>query len=219
MSTGLGMRLDRRRRRRAARSAKASIDGADLGVERAERVVQPEADAGLLEVGGRRPAGQRAGLDDREQQAQVARRAGHRADHVQVALGEGAGVRRHVAALGDHPPGGLVAKTPQKPAGTRSEPPMSEPISSAVTRAARAAAAPPDEPPRRAGRVPGIVGGAVERVGALPVGGHDRDVGLAPDHRPGVARVADGGGVLDHGGGAARRGPRRRPCRRRRGCP
>ena len=35
----------------------------------------------------------------------------------------------------------------QKPAGTRSDPPMSEPISSAVTRAASAAAAPPEEPP------------------------------------------------------------------------
>lgn len=42
---------------------------------------------------------------------------------------------------------GLWLNTPQKLAGTRSEPPMSEPISSGVTPAARAAAAPPDEPP------------------------------------------------------------------------
>ena len=42
---------------------------------------------------------------------------------------------------------GLCEKTPQKWAGTRREPPMSEPISSGVTPAARAAAAPPEEPP------------------------------------------------------------------------
>ena len=42
---------------------------------------------------------------------------------------------------------GLWLKTPLKLAGTRREPPMSDPISSGVTRAASAAAAPPDEPP------------------------------------------------------------------------
>src|SRR3989344_1245250 len=42
---------------------------------------------------------------------------------------------------------GLWLNTPQKLAGTRRDPPMSDPISSGVTRAASAAAAPPDEPP------------------------------------------------------------------------
>ena len=42
---------------------------------------------------------------------------------------------------------GLCENTPQKWAGTRRDPPMSEPISRAVTPAARAAAAPPDDPP------------------------------------------------------------------------
>jgi len=39
------------------------------------------------------------------------------------------------------------ARTPQKAAGTRIEPPISEPISSGVMPAAKAAALPPDEPP------------------------------------------------------------------------
>lgn len=51
---------------------------------------------------------------------------------------------------------GLWLNTPQKPAGTRSEPPMSEPISSDVTCAARAAAAPPDEPPQVRARSQGL---------------------------------------------------------------
>ena len=43
---------------------------------------------------------------------------------------------------------GLWEKTPQKLAGTRSEPPISEPISRGVMPTASAAAAPPDEPTR-----------------------------------------------------------------------
>jgi hypothetical protein len=42
---------------------------------------------------------------------------------------------------------GLWAKTPQKCAGQRSDPTMSEPSSSGTKPAASAAAAPPDDPP------------------------------------------------------------------------
>jgi hypothetical protein len=42
---------------------------------------------------------------------------------------------------------GLCEKTPQKCAGARSEPPMSDPSSSGTKPAASAAAAPPEEPP------------------------------------------------------------------------
>ena len=42
---------------------------------------------------------------------------------------------------------GLWPKTPQCEAGTRIDPPMSEPISTGVIAEARAAADPPDEPP------------------------------------------------------------------------
>ena len=49
--------------------------------------------------------------------------------------------------IGSPPQVGLSAHTPQKFAGTRSDPPMSEPISSGVMPVASAAAAPPDDPP------------------------------------------------------------------------
>ena len=49
--------------------------------------------------------------------------------------------------VGSRPWLGLWPNTPQKWAGTRIEPPMSEPSSSATMPAASAAAAPPDDPP------------------------------------------------------------------------
>ncbi len=49
--------------------------------------------------------------------------------------------------IGSTPQLGLSAQTPQKLAGWRSDPPMSEPISSGVMPVASAAAAPPDDPP------------------------------------------------------------------------
>ena len=79
----------------------------------------------------------------------------------------------------------MCAKTPQKCAGQRNDPPMSEPSSSATKPAASAAAAPPDDPPGRARQVPRIVGGAVDLVVALPVFEHQRHVGLAENDGPG----------------------------------
>ena len=49
--------------------------------------------------------------------------------------------------IGSTPQLGFNEHTPQKFAGTRSDPPMSEPISSGVMPVASAAAEPPDDPP------------------------------------------------------------------------
>ena len=97
---------------------------------------------------------------------------------------------------------------------------MSLPSSSAVKpgrqrrgRAARRAA-------RRARQVPGVVGGAVDGVEALPVGQRHRHVGLAEDHRAGVQQAlhrhrGPGGDVAAH----AARSPRWWAGRRRRRTP
>src|SRR5215813_7663438 len=58
----------------------------------------------------------------------------------------GAGGRLY-PRIGTRPRVGLWPNTPQKCAGTRMEPPISEPIERAPKPAARAAADPPDDPP------------------------------------------------------------------------
>ena len=85
---------------------------------------------------------------------------------------------------------GLWANTPQKCAGQRSEPPISEPSASGPKPAASAAEEPPDDPPGRPGEVPGIVGRAVDLVVALPVSEAERHVGLAEN---------DGSGAFEAG--------------------
>ena len=97
--------------------------------------------------------------------------------------------------VGTMPKLGLRVKTPVLWAGWRSEPRMSLPSSRPVSPAATAAAAPPDEPPGVAVQVPGVVGGAEDRVRGLPVHGVDRQVGLAEDDRPFTAQPGDGVGV------------------------
>ena len=52
---------------------------------------------------------------------------------------------------------GLWPKTPQKCAGLRMDPPMSEPISSPVIPAARDAADPPEDPPGARSRSQGLL--------------------------------------------------------------
>jgi hypothetical protein len=77
--------------------------------------------------------------DDRKEEAQVARRACHRANDRKVQISDNTW-RRHRASLQYQSIGS------QKLAGTRIEPPILAPISNAVMPAATAAADPPEGP-------------------------------------------------------------------------
>ena len=93
------------------------------------------------------------------------------------------------AVLGGHRPGlGRKPTTPQKAAGLRSEPPMSEPAQSGTMPVASATAEPPDEPAQVFAGIEGIAGRAVDRVGRVGAGAELRRVGLADDD---AARRAD----------------------------
>ena len=90
----------------------------------------------------------RAG-DKIERQAEVIDRARHRADHRKIDR-----LRARRASQAEHDRGratipcvGLCAQMPQKWAGTRKEPPISEPSDKGPKPAASAADDPPDEPP------------------------------------------------------------------------
>ena len=72
---------------------------------------------------------------------------------------------------------------------------MSLPASIPVRPAASAAAEPAGRTARGQREVPRVVGGAIDRVVALPVGEHQRDVGLSEQHRPGVEAAIDGEGI------------------------
>ena len=85
----------------------------------------------------------------RKRERKVGRAARHRADHREIAATPAmAGVSGGPEPrCGTRSRLGLCENTPQKCAGARSEPPMSEPSSRGTNPAASAAAAPPDEPP------------------------------------------------------------------------
>src|SRR3954452_25206538 len=55
--------------------------------------------------------------------------------------------RLNGGSTGTRPYGGLKPTTPQNEAGSRIEPPMSDPLASVAVPAARAAPEPPEEPP------------------------------------------------------------------------
>src|SRR5271166_6737943 len=74
---------------------------------------------------------------------------------------------------------GLWAQTPQKCAGTRSEPPMSLPSDRGPKPAASAADDPPEEPPGERVLSQRIVRRPVDVVVALPVAEAERHIGLA----------------------------------------
>ena len=190
-------------------------------VHRRDGLVQPDGDAQALQRLGRRrqPVLQAArieqvGADGQlQRQRQIAGAARQRADHRQVGLG--AGLRRQaVAALGHDAPGGLVAvdaavggRVADAAADVAAVFQRAQAGSDHGRAAARRAAGP-------ARQVPGVVGGAVDRVVALEVGQVQRHVALAEDHRAcrlepvdhqrvrrgGVVlarQVAPGGGLAD----------------------
>jgi hypothetical protein len=77
---------------------------------------------------------------------------------------------------------------PQKAAGLRSEPPVSEPEQSGAMPVASATAEPPEEPAAERAGVEGVAGGAIDGVAGVGAGAELRGVGLAEDHG---ARGAD----------------------------
>jgi len=92
---------------------------------------------------------------------------------------------------------GFSPTTPQKAAGCRMEPPVSEPSAQMASPAATAAVEPPDE--RHGPQVPGIVGGA--EGGVLRAGPHGElvQVGLADEHAARrLQAVYDGSAVGRH---------------------
>ncbi len=125
------------RRRRWSVAEKSALVRELLVARRPQR--EPVAHAGGQLVG---PG------DDVEQQREVTGGARHRPDDGEVDF-----VRQWRPPggvwprLGTRPSDGFNAVTPRKCAGTRSEPPISEPSDSGLNPAANAAADPPDDPP------------------------------------------------------------------------
>ena len=118
----------------------------------------------------------------------IGRAARHRPDHRQVAIERQRGQSAAACGRATAPArrSACAQDAAMKCAGTRSDPPMSEPIESAPKPAASAADDPPDEPPGVRAEIEGIVGGAVDLVVALPVAERERHVGLAEDDAAGV---------------------------------
>jgi len=88
--------------------------------------------------------------------------------------------------VGTTPNDGLCPYTPQNAAGTRTEPPMSVPISKLVIPHATAAAAPPDEPPGTQVRSHGLLVVPNISLNVWEVARPQRHVGLANHDRAGV---------------------------------
>ncbi len=155
------------RARPSARRCKAERTAAEVGTSGwvSSSSTRKSASAAWRARRQRQPVGDRLRIvragDDVERQRQVGGAARHRADHREVDPGSAdrAGVPGGaLPRIGTRPCVGLCAKTPQKWAGTRSEPTRSEPNSKrhVARRQRRRAAA--RRAARRARQVPGIVG-------------------------------------------------------------
>ena len=79
---------------------------------------------------------------------------------------------------------------PQKAAGLRKDPPMSEPEQSGAMPVASATAEPPEEPAADRVGIEGIAGRAVDGVAGIGTGTELRRVGLADDDAAGGAQAA-----------------------------
>ena len=165
-------------------------------------IVQQDADAVLLQALPARPRqrqppcprGRAVGPGQKAKgQLQVRRRPGQGADDSDV--GGGKVSRQRLAAVRDDLPGRLVAEDPavvrrvaDRGADIRAGVQPCQPRGERRPRSAGGAAG-------RAGQVPRIVAGAVDRVEALPVRQHERDIRLAEDHSAGAAVLLDHGRV------------------------
>ena len=86
---------------------------------------------------------------------------------------------------------GRMPTTPQKLAGLRSEPPMSEPCASQAMPVASATAAPPEEPAAERDSVPGIARRAEHLVEGVGAGAEFRRVRFGVDHPAIVFEMLD----------------------------
>ena len=86
---------------------------------------------------------------------------------------------------------GRMPTTPQKLAGLRSEPPMSEPWASQAVPVASATAAPPEEPAADRDSVPGIARRAEDLVEGVGAGAEFRRVRFGVDHPAVVFEMLD----------------------------
>ena len=178
------------RRQRLRQAAQQILDG---GIHLRIRIVQHHRDPVVAEPRmPRRRQGEgeaaafdliRAG-DEGERRVEVPCAAGHRADHRDIHL-------RHIPpqrmpAGRAEAPGRLVAEDAavmrRVADGGTDVAAEFEPGEAGRKRGGR----PAGGPAGGAREVPGVVGGAVDRVEALPIRQRDRHIGLAEDHRPGV---------------------------------
>ena len=129
---------DRARTPAATRGRRASRPGPPT--PRCGGRARPQPACRCAARGGSRRAPAGAGRTSHRRRGRRRRRCGPAVQHNTASrpTGGSAGIRPHVA---------LYPTTPQQEAGTRIEPPMSEPVASSVVPAASAAADPPLDPP------------------------------------------------------------------------
>ena len=160
---------------------------AQVAQRRRPRPRQRQAPAGRLQPGG---AGQ-----DVERQLEVVDGAGHRPHDAEIGVGERARGRRQMAALRDDAERRLVPAH-AAPVGRHAD--GAADVAAQLERREaggdrrRGAAR---RPAGGARGVPRVVGDAEDRIVGLPVAGQRGRVGLAEDHRAGVAQAAHRLGV------------------------
>ena len=174
----------------AKRCRRLARDGGDFGIDRRDAEIGRIGDALRLACRSARRTGTMsaapAATADRPDARRSWRRAAARDPRHCAPSGPATPRLRSICAAGvcaTRPMLGRMPTTPQKLAGLRSEPPMSEPCASHAMPVASATAAPPEEPAAERDSVPGIARRAEHLVEGVGAGAEFRRVRLGVDHR------------------------------------